>query len=160
MEPITWDELLAQTKSAARPTVTEANDQLLSLRDFNRLQAPKKKRGNPEMVIVNDILAYLAKRGDIHAWRMNAGKVKTDKGHWFQGAPDGTADIIGIHLGSGRMVAIEVKAGNNQPTEAQMNFLDMVTTAGGVAFPAWSVEHVEQQLGVMLDDWRRVSSGR
>lgn len=151
---ITWDELLAQTKSRPRPTVTEANDQLIGLREFNQAQMnvkPTKKRGNPEMQLVNEILDYLKKRGDIYAWRMNAGKVKTDRGAWFEGAPAGTSDIVGIHLGSGRMVAIEVKVGTNQPTELQMQFLDMVDRAGGIAFPAWSVEQVEQRLYVELN---------
>lgn len=152
-DEITWDELLAQTKSKPRRTVEESNDQLIALRQFvsGQMNAkPTKKRGNPEMQIVNEILDYLKKRGDIYAWRMNAGKVKTDRGNWFEGAPPGTADIIGIHLGSGRMVAIEVKAGVNQPTELQMNFLDMVERAGGISFPAWSVEQVEQRLQVKL----------
>lgn len=154
-ETITWDELLAQTKSRPRRTVEESNDQLIAIRAFNQAQMnvkPTKKRGNPEMQIVNEILDYLKKRGDIHAWRMNAGKVKTDGGAWFEGAPAGTADIVGIHLGTGRMVAIEVKAGVNQPTELQMKFLDMVEQAGGIAFPAWSVEQVAQRLDVILSD--------
>ena len=151
---LTWDELVAQTKSRPRRTVEEANDQLIDLRAFNQAQMnvnpATKKRGNPEMQLVNEILDYLKKRGDIYAWRMNAGKVKTDKGHWFQGAPDGTADIIGLHLGTGRMVAIEVKAGTNQPTELQMEFIEMVKRAGGVAFPAWSVDQVDQRLAMEL----------
>lgn len=150
-DTMTWDELLTQTKARPRPTVHEANDQLLALRQLNYAQAKAtKKRANPEMVIVNEILDYLKKRGDIYAWRMNAGKVKTDRGKWFEGAPAGTADIIGLHLGTGRMVAIEVKAGTNQPTELQMEFLEMVKRAGGVAFPAWSVEQVEQRLEMEL----------
>lgn len=151
---LTWDELVAQTKSRPRRTVEEANDQLIDLRAFNlaqmNIKPATKKRGNPEMQLVNEILDYLKKRGDIYAWRMNAGKVKTDKGHWFQGAPDGTADIIGLHLGTGRMVAIEVKAGTNQPTELQMEFIEMVKRAGGVAFPAWSVDQVDQRLAMEL----------
>ena len=151
---LTWDELVAQTKSRPRKTVEEANDQLIALRAFNQAQMnvnpATKKRGNPEMQVVNEILDYLKKRGDIYAWRMNAGKVKTDKGHWFQGAPDGTADIIGLHLGTGRMVAIEVKAGTNQPTELQMEFIEMVKRAGGAAFPAWSVDQVDQRLAMEL----------
>ncbi len=153
-DELTWDELVAQTKSRPRQTVEEANDQLIDLRAFNlaqlNIKPATKKRGNPEMQLVNEILTYLKKRGDIYAWRMNAGKVKTDKGNWFEGAPPGTSDIVGIHLGTGRMVAIEVKVGNNQPTELQMNFLEMVNRAGGVAFPAWSVEQVEQRLEVEL----------
>ncbi len=151
---LTWDELVAQTKSRPRKTVEEANDQLIALRAFNQAQMnvkpATKKRGNPEMQLVNEILDYLKKRGDIYAWRMNAGKVKTEQGRWFEGAPAGTADIIGLHLGTGRMVAIEVKVGNNQPTELQMDFLEMVKQARGVAFPAWSVEQVEQRLEMEL----------
>ncbi len=151
MESMTWDELLTQTKARPRTTDHEANDQLLALRELGKVQGKStKKRANPEMVIVNEILDYLKRRGDIYAWRMNAGKVKTDKGHWFQGAPDGTADIIGLHLGTGRMVAIEVKAGTNQPTELQMEFIEMVKRAGGVAFPAWSVDQVDQRLAMEL----------
>jgi hypothetical protein len=148
---ITWDDLIATTKASPAATLHDANDQLIALREFNDLQGkPKKKRGNPEMKLVNDILAYLERRGDICAWRMNAGKVKTEHGTWFQGAPTGTSDIVGIHIGSGRFVAIEAKVDNNQPTEAQIDFIDRVNAAGGIAFPAWSVSQVEQRLEVLL----------
>ena len=56
---LTWDELVAQTKSRPRKTVEEANDQLIDLRAFNLAQMnikPTKKRGNPEMQLVNEIL--------------------------------------------------------------------------------------------------------
>lgn len=111
---------------------------------------PKKKttKARPEAAIQSAILDYLAMRPDVHAIRINAGKVKTAHNTWFQGAPTGTSDIIGwiIRDGVPVFLAIEVKAGKNKPSAAQKDFIDAVRLAGGVAFVAWSVDDVIEGL--------------
>lgn len=52
----------------------------------------------------------------------------------------GGSDIIGIHKPTGRMIAIEVKAGKNKPTDEQTNFINAIRNAGGIAGVARSVE--------------------
>lgn len=77
---------------------------------------PKKKK-NPEQQLQNKILTYLNRHPLVaKAWRQNSGKIKTQHGTWFTGAPSGTSDIIGF-LADGRFLAIEVKVGSNKPTD-------------------------------------------
>lgn len=52
----------------------------------------------------------------------------------------GSADIIGIHVPTGRMIAIEVKVKGNKPTPEQLNFIRVVKESGGLAGVAYSVE--------------------
>ena len=52
----------------------------------------------------------------------------------------GSSDLIGIHHGSGRFVAVEVKAPRGRATPQQINFIDHVRAAGGLAGIARSPE--------------------
>jgi hypothetical protein len=123
------------------------NTQILALR-AHRLSKdePKRKRKNPEQQLQNKILKYLFKHPLVtKAWRQNSGKVKTEYGTWFQGAPAGTSDIIGL-LGDGRFLAIEVKTPGNKPTKLQQKFLDLVEDSGGVSLCASSLEDVKDRI--------------
>ena len=96
----------------------------------------KKKTKGPEATILDAIVRWLKANGAI-ALRVNSG-------HVFNGAPAGTSDIVCCWRG--RFVAIEVKAGNNQPTEKQKAFLNKVIAAGGIALVANSLELVKVAL--------------
>lgn len=52
----------------------------------------------------------------------------------------GSSDLIGVHHGSGRFLAVEVKAPRGRPTEQQTNFIDHVRMCGGLAGVARSPE--------------------
>ena len=60
----------------------------------------------------------------------------------------GVPDILGIIPGGGRILGIEVKRPGNQPTIAQLAFMEAIRKSGGVAFVASSVEEVESQLEI------------
>lgn len=71
--------------------------------------------------------------------------------HWKQwqgpmSEPKGVSDILGCYRG--RMLAIEVKAPGYHPSKDQMIFIDNVIAAGGIAFIAYSVEDVIENLGI------------
>jgi hypothetical protein len=112
-----------------------------------------KKMGLPppsEKEIQSQIMKYLSARGIFH-WRQNQGATVVPaaggaKRRFFRmTSVDGVSDILGI-IPDGRLLAIEVKAGRNGPTEAQAEFLRRVKAAGGLAFVARSVEDVQREL--------------
>jgi hypothetical protein len=45
----------------------------------------------------------------------------------------GSADIIGIHKPTGRFLAFEVKTKTGRPTKEQLNFIEQVRAANGIA---------------------------
>jgi hypothetical protein len=45
----------------------------------------------------------------------------------------GSADIIGIHKPTGRFLAVEVKTAKGKPTKEQLNFIEQVRAANGIA---------------------------
>lgn len=52
----------------------------------------------------------------------------------------GSADIIGIHKPTGRFLAIEVKTKTGKPTKEQLNFIEQVRAANGIAGIARTVQ--------------------
>jgi hypothetical protein len=100
---------------------------------------------------VRAILQYLGAH-HIMAWRVNVGAV-TAKAHGFNASDrfirfgqKGMSDILGLIPPTGRLLAIEVKLLGRAPTVYQQAFLDQVRKHGGIAFVAYSVEHVEIRL--------------
>lgn len=56
----------------------------------------------------------------------------------------GIPDFIVCH--QGRFIALEAKAPGGKPTQWQLRELGYITTAGGTAMVAWSVEDVKEAL--------------
>lgn len=118
----------------------------------------KKRRKRQEHLVQAAIIDYL-KMSPYIAWvrRHNSGKVKTEWGSWVELGEAGDADVFAMFSDAagkyaGRFLAIEVKDGDNEPTEDQWRFIHLVRDNGGVAFPAWSVDEVIDELanlGVM-----------
>lgn len=52
----------------------------------------------------------------------------------------GSADIIGVHKATGRFLAVEVKTSKGRPTAEQINFIEQVRAANGIAGIARSVQ--------------------
>ena len=52
----------------------------------------------------------------------------------------GSSDIIGIHKPTARFLAVEVKTANGRATKEQINFIEQVRAAGGIAGLARSVQ--------------------
>ena len=105
-----------------------------------------------EQELVNAIIQYVTVLGGV-ATRINSGmKVVTDpdsgKRYVFHGAAKGTSDIIGC-LPDGRFLAIEAKDGEvkrKKTTPEQLEFIDRVNVAGGIAFVACNIDDVIQRL--------------
>lgn len=57
---------------------------------------------------------------------------------------NGVADIIGIY--KSKFLAIEVKTGYNKPSDNQKKFLERVNREGGIAFVAYSLDDVINNL--------------
>jgi len=78
-------------------------------------------------------------------WRNNTGKLQDVTGRWVQfGLCTGSSDLIGIY--KGRFLAIEVKAPGKEPTPEQLNFIQQVKKAGGVAGGVTSPDELENVL--------------
>lgn len=92
-----------------------------------------------EKHIQAQIIEYLPYIG-IYAWRTNSGIIFSG-GHAHRMAPPGTADIIGI-MPTGAFVAIEVKRPGGIVSDKQKEFLEKITSRGGIAFVAYSLDDV------------------
>jgi hypothetical protein len=91
----------------------------------------------PEGIVKKQILDYLKARGIFH-WVNQAGRIPGRKL-----LKTGIADILGVFRG--RMLAIEVKAPGEKPSDKQEEFIADVNRHGGIAFVAKSVDDVEHE---------------
>lgn len=73
-----------------------------------------------------------------------------EEGYWtikvVVGNKKGIMDIIACEPGTGKFVGIEVKWGNNKPSELQSLNIREVLSRGGKAFVAWSLDDVKEGL--------------
>ena len=67
---------------------------------------------------------------------------------------NGTADVLGI-LPDGKFLAIEVKRPKGKATEKQLHFLEQIKKNNGIAFLAYSVYDVEENLKEYLNNGSR-----
>lgn len=101
---------------------------------------------NQETLIQRAIMLALSE-ADCIVWRNNTagayvGKVLHKAGdqvtlgnaHLVQfGLCKGSSDIVGIHCPTGRFIAIEVKTKTGSASPEQLQFIDAVRAAGGIA---------------------------
>lgn len=98
-----------------------------------------------EQPIQKAILDYLRLRG-ILAWKnSNVGIFNRKTGAYIPSHTRGVSDILGV-LPGGRFLAIEVKAKYRKPTEEQYAFMENINKRGGLAFVAYSIDDVEENL--------------
>lgn len=93
----------------------------------------------PEGKIKFEICQWLENQGFVF-WVNSAPHVRGRKAT-SRYSSVGVADICGI-LPGGRFFAIEVKAGKNPPSKAQLDFLERVRQSGGSALVAYSLADV------------------
>ena len=104
---------------------------------------------SPEGDLIRAILEYLELRG-IMAWRNNKGATPyineaTGRRRYVKfGGKPGASDIFGV-LQGGRFLAIETKIRPRKPTPDQRMFMIDVNAAGGLAFPAWTLDDVVER---------------
>lgn len=115
-----------------------------------------------EAEIQADIRLALGRRSVL--FRNNIGKYQDAKGRWvtYGVCNPGGSDLIGwtsavitpdmVGQRVAIITAIEVKTETGKPTDAQLNFIDQVQKAGGIAGICRSVEDAEalMQLGLPL----------
>lgn len=98
-----------------------------------------------EQQIVAEILAYLAGRSDVYAWRNNTGALRDGTGRVVRFGCPGSADIIGL-LASGRFLAIEVKRKDGRVSDGQRAWGARIARLGGVYVVARSVADVAREI--------------
>ena len=107
-----------------------------------------KRTPRRESEIVQATLQALRAYG-IVCWRNQSGMVVGEhKGKpWvIRMGTTGVSDIVGFRKTDGRIVCVECKVPDRDPTPAQAAFLTSVTRADGLAFVARSLDDVKQHL--------------
>jgi len=85
-----------------------------------------------EQAFMKLLMIALCRALPVRCWRQNAGRWRTEKGHWIEGAPKGAADLSGIILGSGKRLEIEVKAQKGRISDEQKHWAEKIAEFGGV----------------------------
>lgn len=114
--------------------------------------------GRSEAAVQADIRLAAAKRGDLVLWRNNSGALTDDAGRLIRFGLGNdsaaankrmkSADLIGIHRGSGRFVSIEVKrpgwkhSDASERDRAQAAWAATVAAMGGVALRVTSASAI------------------
>ena len=97
--------------------------------------------------ITNHVLQILPLKG-IKAWRQNNLAVR---GRKFTGLL-GVSDVIGYQKRGGRFVAVEVKGPKDTLSNEQIEFLESIKKAGGIAIVATSTQQFEKELKEQLQN--------
>lgn len=115
--------------------------------------------GRSEAAVQADIRLAAARRGDLVLWRNNSGALTDDAGRLIRFGLGNdsaqanrrlkSADLIGIHRGSGRFVSIEVKrpgwkhSDASERDRAQAAWAATVAAMGGVALRVTSAQAIK-----------------
>lgn len=94
-----------------------------------------------EAQVLREIMAYLATRHDVFAFRSNTG-VAQKKARFVRFGLKGQADITGVIAPTGRFLAIEAKNEAGRQTADQKKFQRAVEKYGGLYILARSVAAV------------------
>ena len=116
--------------------------------------------GRSEAAVQADIRLAAAKRGDLVLWRNNSGALTDDAGRLIRFGLGNdsaqankrlkSADLIGIHRGTGRFVSIEVKrpgwkhSDASERDRAQAAWAATVVAMGGVALRVTSASAITE----------------
>ncbi len=85
-------------------------------------------------------------------WRQNnVGVYDAKRGVYRSGsAMRGVSDVLGIHKGTGKFIAVEVKVGKDALSDYQIVFLKRVQEAGGVAITARNFVDFQAEIEAFL----------
>lgn len=123
-----------------------------TIEDVNRVN--KKSSGAPvklklppatSSALTKAALRILDLKG-FHVWRQNnAGVYNNEKKVWrANSSTPGISDIIGFRRINGQFLACEIKAGRDKLSDHQIDFLDAVKKAGGLAIVIRTMDDVEK----------------
>jgi len=110
-------------------------------------------RGEREAVLQGHIRAVLCKAGSpVRLWRNNVGSWKDDAGVWVSyGLGKGSADLVGLIVGTGRFLGVEIKTPTGRQSDEQKAWAATIRSYGGVAIVLRSVEEAEAFLRSIID---------
>ena len=102
---------------------------------------------SPANCLTKAVIQLLTLRG-FHVWRQNNGGVWDPTRQMFRAnsSTPGISDVLGYHLATGRIAAVEVKAGKDKLSPDQTAFLAGIQRAGGFACCGRDVGQVEAEL--------------
>ena len=103
-------------------------------------QAPLDLYDQKADEITAHILGYLAAKGFV-AWAQdNRGRYNPKTGRWYPHPNNrvGVPDILGYRKSDARFIGVEVKAGRDQLSNFQIDFLNELKEHGGLPFVAHS----------------------
>ena len=136
-----WTELMYGDIRAAKGIAP------MVLPEIKAKRAPRKPSGEiSEAAILKAIMALLKRHPKVaRVWRQNSGTFR-EGNRWIRAnSARGMADIMGV-LKDGRTLAIEVKSRLGIVHAHQHEFLNSISTAGGIAFVARSIDDVLNKL--------------
>lgn len=99
-----------------------------------------------ESALVQSILRELGNDPRWRIWRQNTGAAITHTGALVRFGVPGQADIMGLMLPHGRLVAIEAKSPNGRQSDRQRKFQAMIERFGGIYILARTVDDVRDAL--------------
>lgn len=111
----------------------------------------------PETILRNSVMEYLLiQYPTIQCWVCKNGATYDPIKKIFRKptkySRDGLSDILGV-FPSGHMLAIETKIKPRKPSQAQVDFLQMISERGGVGILAFTLDDVIDLLKkVLIDD--------
>jgi hypothetical protein len=106
-----------------------------------------------ETILMSKIRAVLCRRGSpVRLWRNNVGVLPDGNGgRVAYGLGKGSSDLVGLIVGQGRFLGVEIKRPNQKPTAEQEAWLKTIRDFGGIAVVLRSVEEAEELLRRILD---------
>lgn len=101
-----------------------------------------------EAVLQSKIRAVLCRAGSpVRVFRNNVGSLPDGNGGRVTfGLGKGSADLIGLIVGSGRFLGVEIKRPGQKQTPEQKAWAKTIETYGGIAIVLRSVEEAEEFL--------------
>jgi hypothetical protein len=103
---------------------------------------------NPETIIQNDVLRYLATRRDVVIWRSNCGAACDSRGQVVRFGKKGQGDLAGLLTvcGIGVSLWIECKTATGRQSPAQKTFQTVISNRGGLYILARCADDVRDGL--------------
>lgn len=100
--------------------------------------------------VVREILAKCGARPDCRLWKNETGVGRAmDSDRVIHFGLKGSADILGIHGQSGRLLCFEVKTGKARQSKEQVAFQDMIEKFNGLYFIVSSADDVVSCLSLL-----------
>jgi hypothetical protein len=128
-------------KSAVANKNNVSADKLPQIKKEEKIKLPKVSANT----LTKNVLRVLDLRG-FYCWRQNNGAVYDEKNKCYRKNSQhlkGVPDIIGFNRKTALFVCVEIKAGSDQLSASQKEFLTIVSRANGLQFVVRTVEDID-----------------